>query len=179
MPSRPEILQLLVDILTEEMNLKSDQVVIYNQRWITPNDQRLYLSLHVIGSKPYANNRGYRSRGTFDPSTGIVTQFLDEKLSVNVADMISLHVMSYGDQARLRRNEPLFALHSTYAEQQMERWGFHVGPVPSSFSDASEAIGTDFLTRYAITFNVIYAQGVTKPVEYYSSIPIGEPVIQP
>ena len=73
----------------------------------------------------------------------------------------------------------MFALHSTYAEQQMEKYSFSIGQVPTSFADVSEALGTAMLYRYAITFNVLYAQGVTKTVDYFESELVGAPVIQP
>jgi hypothetical protein len=179
MPSSPEILQVLVDIIRREMCLKADQVVIYNQRWIIPNDSRVYVSLHLLGSKPYGVNRGYSSQSFLNPSDQTVTTVLNEEQSINTADMISVHVTGYGDTARVRRNEVMFALHSTYAEQKMEQYGFSIGQVPTSFADVSEAMGTAYLYRYAITFNVLYAQGVTKPVDYFDSIEVGEPVIQP
>ena len=179
MPSSPELLQVLVDIIRREMCLKPDQVVIYNQQWIVPNDSRVYVSLNVLGSKPYAVNRGYSSNSILNPTDNTVTTVLNEEQSLNSADMISMHVYGKGDEARIRRNEVIFALHSTYAEQQMERYAFSIGQLPTSFADVSEAVGTAMLYRYAITFNVLYAQGVTKPVDYFDSELVGEPVIQP
>ena len=179
MPSSTELLQVLVDIIRREMCLKADQVVIYNQRWIVPNDHRVYVSLHVLGSKPYAVNRGYSSTSILNPTDETVTNILNEEQSINSADMISVHVMGYGDETRIRRNDVMFALHSTYAEQQMEKYSFSIGQVPTSFADVSEALGTAMLYRYAITFNVLYAQGVTKTVDYFESELVGAPVIQP
>jgi hypothetical protein len=179
MPSSPELLQILAGVIRAEMLLASDQVVIYNQRWVIPNDERLYVSLNVMGSRPYANNRRMVSSFASNPLGGAGIAVLNEEQQVSSADLISLHVQSYGDQARVRRNEVMFALNSTRCEQQMERWGFHVGPLPSSFADCSEGLGTAMLTKYAITFSVLSAQARVNPVDYYDQFPIGQLAIQP
>ena len=179
MPSNPEILQVLVDIIRTEMNLKSDQVVIYNQRWITPNDGRLYVSLNLMASRPYANNRRSASGWAPNPEGGDALAVLNEEQQINSADLISLHVQSYGDEARIRRNEVMFAINSTYAEQKMEEYGFHIGPVPSTFADVSEALATAMLTKYAITFAVLYATARVAAIDYYDEFPIGTIAIQP
>ena len=179
MQSNPEILQILQGVIRSELLLAADQVVIYNQRWIVPNDDRLYVTLHVMGNRPYANNRRMASGWEANPAGGEAVAVLNEEQQVNSADLISLHVQSYGDQARFRRNEVMFALNSTRCEQQQERWGFHVGPLPSSFADASEGLGTAMLTKYAITFSVLYAQARVNPVDYYDQFPIGQLAIQP
>lgn len=179
MPASPEILQTLVDILRTEMDLAADQVVIYNQRWIIPNDKRLYVSLNVMGGRPYANNRRFASGFVANPAGGPALAVLNEERQVSSADLISLHVQSYGDQARVRRNEVMFALNSTYAEQQMERYGFHVGPLPSSFADASEGLGTAIITKYALTFSVLYGEAQVNVIDWYDQFPIGKLAIQP
>lgn len=176
----PELLQIIVDIIRTEMDLASDQVVIYNQQWVVPNDNRLYVSINLMGTKPYANNRSYSQTVGTDALTGNTNALiLQEEQSINTADILSIHVYSYGSQARVRRNEIMFAMNSTYAEQQMEANSFSIGPVPTSFVDVSEPAGTEILNRYAITFNVIYGQSITSPVAYYDQFPIGKPAIQP
>jgi hypothetical protein len=173
-----DILKILIDILRTEMVLEAEQVVIYNQQWVVKNDKRLYIALHILGSKPYANNRRYRP-GFVQGESGDPTAVLNQEQSLNVQEMISLHCASFGAAARIRRNEPMFAFNCTYAEQQQEKYGFQIGRIPTSFVDASEALGTEILNRYVTTFNVLYAQGVTKPVEYYQKFPVGQTVLQP
>jgi hypothetical protein len=167
MPERPEILKILVDIVRREMRLKADQVVIYNQRWIIPPDDRLYVAISVTGSAPFGVNRKYASSSATDPQTGQPVPTLNEELSVNTRDILTFNIYSASGEARERRNELIFALESTYAEQQMEKYSFLIGSVPTSYVDVSEEEGTKIINRYAITYNVQYAQSASNPVEYF------------
>ena len=173
-----EILKVLVDIIRREMDLKADQVHIYNQRWIIPADDRLYVTIKISGTKPYAVNRRYRPSQIVAGPTEI-TETLNEELSINAQDVLTINVYSHKMEARLRRNELILALCSTLSEQLQERHGFSIGVVPVAVTDVSEGEGTDMLNRYAITYNILYAQGSTKPVEYFDEFSIAETVLQP
>lgn len=173
-----EILKVLGDVLRAEMDLKADQVTIYNQRWIIPSDTRLYISIKITGSRPYAVNRKYRA-GFVTGTPSEVTATLNEELTINTQDIITLNIYSKGEAARIRRNEVILALGSTRCEQEMERYSFSIGQVPVSYVDVSEGEGTAMINRYAITYQMLYAQGLTKPVEYFDQFKLGETVLQP
>ncbi len=180
-----EILKVLVAILRSEMDLAADQVVIYNQRWLVPSDFRLYVSINLTGSRPYGVNRGYKARRVVNTPTESRC-VLDEELSINSQDIVTINAYSSTAKdgscaARARRNEVVMALNSTFAEQQQERYGFSIGRVPLSYVDVSEGEGTEMLTRYALTYNVLYAQSASKPVEFIDQVIFGKttPVLQP
>jgi len=57
-------------------------------------------------------------------------------------------IMSQNNDARARRQEILFALNSTRAEQLQEKYGFKIANLPTTFNDTSYVEGASRLTRY-------------------------------
>lgn len=176
-----ELVRVINAIIRREMALQEDQTMLYNQRWKIPPDDRLYVTCSILGSKPYGVNRSYSASPAIVETPTKITEVLNENISVNAQDLLSLKVFSKGDQARIRRNEILMALNSTFAEQEMERLSFRIGAVPISYVDASEEEGTTIINRYVITYAILYAQSVTKPVPYWDEVKFAPstPVLQP
>lgn len=154
-----EPIKIIGDILLNELGLKPDQVLLYNQKFDIPPDYRMYISLSVIGTKNFA---GYPD---YDPDP--ITEDLVETQIVNRQEMISILVYSRSDEARIRNWEIPAALVSAYSQQQQEANSIHIGTLPISVNDVSEVEGTDRLNRYALTFMVLAAYKRQKPVEYF------------
>jgi hypothetical protein len=156
-----EPIKILADILLRELNLKPDQVLLYNQKFDIPPDYRMYINLSVLGTKNFA---GYPD---YEPD--VITGDLVETQVVNRQEMISILVYSRSDEARTRNWEIPAALVSTYSEQQQEANSIKIGTLPTSVTDVSEVEGTDRLNRYALTFMVLAAYKKRKPVEFYDT----------
>lgn len=177
-PASKEILSVLVEVIRDEMGLKNEQVVIYNQRWPIPPDDRLYIVLTLSGTKVYGANAGWAQGFVTGTPDQVITN-LEEEISVNAQDIVTINVYSKSEAARIRRNEVILALASLRSERAQEACSFSIGRVPISYADTSQVEGTAILNRYSITFNVLYSQGIKKPTEYYNQFPTAETALQP
>lgn len=150
-------LTLICDIIKTSMELESDQVFLWDQKFNIPDDQRLYVTIGILSCKPFANTREYV------PITG----GLEELLSVNMQATLSVDIFSRGPDARDRKEEILLALGSTYSQQQQERFGFYVAPIPNGFVNLSAIEGAAIPYRFNISVNVQYQISKTPSVDYY------------
>lgn len=153
-----EIIKIIALILEHELNLKNDQVVLTNQKFNIPPDDRLYLAVELMGSRPFGVKTAYEA----DPITGELL----EAQSVNCQEMYSVLAYSKGPTARQRHWEIASALGSTFAQQQQEEHSFKIGYLPR-MTDVSGLDGTSRLNRYRLTFVALVAYRKTKPVEYF------------
>lgn len=154
--------------VTTEVNgfqppLAADQVLVNNQKFDIPPDDRLYLTLTLLGSKTFATKTAYEN----DPVKGV----LQEVQATNRQEMISLHLMSRSNEARTRNWEVSPALKSTLAQQVSEEQSFQIGYLPTSMNDVSQLEGTARLNEFVLTFNVLVAYRKSKPVEYFDEFP--------
>jgi hypothetical protein len=153
-----EIIKIIALILEHELNLKNDQVVLTNQKFNIPPDDRLYVAVELMGSRPFGVKTAYEA----DPITGELL----EAQSVNCQEMYSVLAYSKGPTARQRHWEIAPALGSTFAQQQQEEHSFKIGYLPR-MTDVSGLDGTSRLNRYRLTFVALAAYRKTKPVEYF------------
>jgi len=153
-----EIIKIIALILEHELNLKNDQVVLTNQKFNIPPDDRLYVAVELMGSRPFGVKTAYEA----DPITGELL----EVQSVNCQEMYSVLAYSKGPTARQRNWEIAPALVSTFAQQQQEEHSFKIGYLPR-MTDVSGLDGTSRLNRYRLTFVALVAYRKTKPVEYF------------
>ena len=153
-----EIIKIIALILEHELNLKNDQVVLTNQKFNIPPDDRLYVAVELMGSRPFGVKTAYEA----DPITGELL----EVQSVNCQEMYSVLAYSKGPTARQRHWEIAPALGSTFAQQQQEEHSFKIGYLPR-MTDVSGLDGTSRLNRYRLTFVALVAYRKTKPVEYF------------
>jgi len=165
-----EPLKVIADIIRIELRLKNDQVVVYNQRFAIPTDDRLYVSVGLAGLRTF----GSSNRHVPDPITGE----LISQQRINRQEAYSIHAYSRGSEARLRNWEIPLALKSDTAQRWQETNGMKIGEVPATMSDASELDGTAILNKYALLVNALVAYQKESSVPYFSvfSIP---PVVVP
>jgi len=164
----PEVINLLVNLIKYQLNLDNNHVVTYNQRIPIPPDEGIFVAVGLLGDKVYGHSIKYETG--FIPSTSEGTpqiEVLNEVQTQNVQQIYSIEIMSQNNDARARRQEILFALNSTRAEQLQEKYGFKIANLPTTFNDTSYVEGSSRLTRYSITFNVLTAFIRTVPVDYY------------
>lgn len=147
------------DILLAELGLKDEQVMLNNQRFAIPPDDRLYLTISLLGSRTFA----VRNKFEEDSTTGE----LHEHQGINRQEMVSLMVFSKSSAARERNWEIAPALSSVRAEQSMAKYSYSIGRLPTTMNDASEKEGTSRLNRYSLTFNVLVKYEKIKPVEFF------------
>ncbi len=157
-----EPIKLLRGILLKELGLRDEQVMLYNQEFPLPPDDRLFLNLAVLGTKSFAVKTEYRPNP--------VTHELEEYQVLNRQEMISILCFSAGSLARERNWEIVPALSGTLAQQVMEENSFLIGKLPTSMNDVSEQDGARRLNRYSLTFNVLVAYSKVKSVDYFDEV---------
>lgn len=99
---------ILADIIATDMSLDADRVVVYDQNFIPPKDQNIYViialqSTRIIGSV-----------NKFDPDTD------KEIKSTSLAETYNIEITSKNRDAQTRYHEVVMALTSDYSEQQQE-----------------------------------------------------------
>lgn len=164
-----EPIKVCATILKASLGLKDDQVILYNQKFDIPPDDRLYLVLSVMGVKTFGANTGYEN----DPVSGE----LHEVQSVNRQEMFSVLLYSWSSDARTRNWEVPVALVSTLSQQLQEANSISISKVPTAMIDVSEVEGTKRLNRYSLTFNVLAAYTKRQPVDYFDQFNIPPEVI--
>lgn len=153
------ISKVIIELFRSFMGLDTEQVVLYNQDWKIPADQRLYLSVGFLSERPYGSSRGYQNS---DDGKALL-----EVLELHSQEVYSVNVYSFGPEALARKEEVLLAFHSTQAEQLMETYSFKLPNLPLSFTDVSQVEGAARLNRYQITFAVLRTRSRTNVVQYY------------
>lgn len=166
-----EPIKVLGEILRSELDLKPDQVLLYNQKFDIPPDYRMYINLSILGTKNFAGYPDYET----DPNTGDLV----ETQVVNRQEMISILVYSRSDEARTRNWEIAAAMVSAYSQQLQEKYSLKIGTLPVSVTDVSEVEATDRLNRYALTFMVLAAYKRQKPVQYFDTFASPNLIVNP
>src|ERR1019366_6101237 len=80
----------------------------------------------------------------------------NQNQSVNMNALLSINIFSRSTAARDQKEQILFALKSTYAEQQMEANGFFIAPITSGFQNVSDADGPAILYQFNLSANLQY-----------------------
>jgi hypothetical protein len=132
--------KLLANVIQQEMNLRNDQVYIYNQDFKIPNISDIFIVIEYIGDNPICNNNWIK-----ETDTGF-----DEFQQCTVLEKYMVDIYSRNNEARLRKQEVVMALRSIYSEQIQEGACCKIFPVFQSFRNVSRAEGDAMLTRYAI-----------------------------
>lgn len=161
----------LVQIIREFMRLANDQVVVYNQGWKIPPDNRLYISVGLLGSKPYASSKAYE-----DSPDG---KALLEVISLNSQELYSLNIYSYDMSVLERRDEVVMALNSTLAQQMMEKHSFKLATLPTSFRDLSGLEGASRLFRFQADVALLRVRRKENVVQYYDKFAGPSLIINP
>lgn len=165
----PETIKLIAELLEGELEVPKGVVQIYNQtRRITPI-KGLFVTVSIVGDRPYGLNTRYEAReGSID---------LEEVATMNVQEIISIDLFSADDSARTRRNAVLFALASVRSQQLQDKYAFKISNLPASFVDLSEVDASKRLNRYAATFNVLRAYDRRMLVPTFTNFTIPPPTL--
>lgn len=150
-------LQLVCDIIRNELGLANDQVYVYNQKFIVPNDSRMYVSVAVLSLKSFGNSR---------PVVGSVDD-LNVVQSVNMQGTLDIDIMSRSEDALNRKEEVLMSLNSMYSESQQELNSFYIAPLTTAFVNLSELDGSAIPYRFRLGVNIQYMISKTKPVSFF------------
>lgn len=163
MPVR-EAVKVIGDVLAAELELRSSgkmsQIMLTNERFNIPVNNDIYIALSYVDGKAIGNNN------YFDGATLIETQ------QVVMLYRIQVDIMSFGPDARTRKEEVYQALRSLRAQAQMEIYNMQIARMPDTFVDASSLEESKRLNRYTMTISVSALITKTKTVsDYYATFP--------
>jgi hypothetical protein len=137
-----EAAKVIADVLQAELDLDEQHCLLGDQKWTMPKDDKLFVA--VFDDSPRAiGSANFRNADW------------DEVQQVNTLHDIRIEIMSFGPEARTRKEEVIMALGSERARQTAERWNCQIAPVPASpLINASEAEVSARLLRYVVHFNL-------------------------
>lgn len=154
-------LGLLGDVIADFMGISNGQIMIYNQKYNIPQDEKLYIAINVVSNKPYGNIKKYET---------ISGQFCSVQY-INNSTVIDLDVMSRTIEALERKEEVLIALKSDYSINQQAFNSFNISTLPQSFVNLTSEEGPAMMYRFKISIALQYSVRRVKQVDYYDQFP--------
>ncbi len=171
-PKAPATQSLIAELIRSYMDLKTPQVVVYNQKWKIPNDDQLYITISAVGpQKPYGASA--ETRLSEDGSQ------LLEDVSVGSSEMIGVDLYSRSQDAVDRKEEILLCLASTQAQQLAESYAIKLARIPLTFVDLSGVEGAARLNRFHLAFVVLRTRSKTTVIESYDKFEKPQLAINP
>ena len=160
-----ELIKVIAFLVQDYLQLPEGRGVIYNQKWLIPQDDGLFFAVQYIGEKRFGTKRVYID----DPTNpgGLI-----EVQGSQTQEMYQIDLFSKDSSAREREHEVVFALNSTLSQQLQEQYSFQIGPLPSAMNDVSQVEGAARLNRYAITFKCLRAYRSERLVPAYTDFQI-------
>ena len=152
------------NVIRDYMELPDSQIYIYNQNRKTPKTDGLFVVLQFLSSNVYANNKEY-----IEPDQEIQT--------INSVETITINILSGDHQARLRKEEIVFALNSYIAQQSQQDNCYRIAKIPNSFVNISEAEAGKMLDRFSIEIELFTWYTQTKSIAYYDDFSNGQTII--
>jgi len=163
---------LICGLLRGYMVLERDQVVVYNQKWKIPADDRLYITVASLGpEKQYG--------ATVDLHDSADESALVEDIAIASQEMIGIDIYSRSQEAIQRKEEVMMALASTAMQQLCEQWAIKVARIPLTFVDTSGLEATARLNRFHLAFAVLRTRTRSSVVQFYDTFQKPKLVIEP
>lgn len=154
--------KIVQDIIQSEMELSDGQVLFTNQKYFIPTDG-LFIAVSYIGpSRVIASNSEWEDDGH---------QGLNEVQTITMLHMLQIDILSYGDEARTRKEEVAMAMTSFFSQQQQEKYSMQIARHAGSFLDTSFLEETKMITRYTTTVMTTSVNRKVKAIDSYASFP--------
>ena len=152
---KPDI--ILCDIIANELSLSASRVVVYNQNFVSPKDDDIYI---VVSEGP---TRIISSSNRFD--------FANDKevKKVSISTTYNIEITSKNTDAKYRAPEVVAALESVYCEQKQEENQIRIFRT-SQITDLSFIDGRSALHRYQIPVIINSVQTYEKSINSYNQI---------
>jgi hypothetical protein len=163
LPVDYKIIDVLVDILTFHMDLREDQIWIYNQKRKIPETSGLFIEVAFVGTRPFGSN-SYQD----EDEVGNFCEFQ----AVNVQEAYKIVLYSRDESAFTRAHEVLFAINSNAMQQACEKYSFHVGRIPHSFIDTSAVEASARLFRQDLDILTLRHYTKKRVIDYFDKFNI-------
>jgi hypothetical protein len=158
-----EPVKVIGDVLKAELGLDAGHILLAFEKYTIPQDKGLFVALSYISGKAIGSNNYF----TDDPTNGP-----QETQQVAMQELIQIDVMSFGPDARQRKEEVIQALSSIASQQAQDVNGFQIASIPFDFANASGVEGSSYLQRYTMTVVVKSIRTKTKAAGYYNTFKI-------
>lgn len=140
--------EVFVELIREFMGLASNQVVVRDQNFKIPNDQRIYIVVGMVDSRPYSG----QVKMVTEYTTGANPEpYQIEVTSTQVRENIQIDIMSRSNQAILKKNDVYLALNSFASKQSQEKYAYKIARIPTNFVNTSAAEGGSNINRFTMT----------------------------
>jgi hypothetical protein len=149
---KPDI--ILCDILSIDMGLDAERVVVYNQNFKAPKDDDIYIVVSQGPMRPIGNN----NRFDFENDKEIK--------KVSIFTTYNIEITSKNTDAKYRAPEVLAAIGSTYSEQKQELNHIRIFRT-AQILDLSFIEGRSALHRYQIPVIINSVQIYEKSISIY------------
>ena len=141
-----EVAKIIADILASEMGLDDQHSLLGDQKWNMPVDKQLFVVVYdqaapALGAANYLDT---------DETSSTFGKEIQQSA---VLHDVRVEIMSFDNDARLRKEEVGLALASFRAQQMSEQYGIQIGRAQSPVN-ASETEVTGRLQKYVIHVNV-------------------------
>ncbi len=149
--------QIICDILQHELELDPGQIMVYNQRFKIPPSTGVFITVGMIGIKPYSNQ-----------STQVGSEEgMVEHQSVAMSELLSINVMSSNTGSIDLYPFVLMALASNYSQQQQDTYQITIARIPKAANDTSFLEETSQMTRQTVTLQCLRSYSKIKSIDYY------------
>lgn len=171
--SAPATQSLLVGLLRAYLALGNDQVVVYNQKWVLPNDSRLYVVVASLSQKAYGTSAETRQVEDGDDTK------LVEDVSISSREVLTIDLLSRSQEAVNRKEEVLMALSSQAAQALSETYAIKIARIPTGPNDVSRVEGTAKVNRFQYVLPVLRTRTRTTDVDFFDEFNQPSLVIEP
>lgn len=145
---------VLADIITTEMAIPAERVVLYDQNYKAPKDDDIYIIISTGADKIISNTN------RFDPVENKQVQKITKNTTYNI------EITSRNDTAKTRRAEVLMAINSNNAIKQMEDNNIRIFRT-STIQDLSFIEASSSLHRYRISVIINNMETKISDTDYY------------
>jgi hypothetical protein len=155
-----EPIKIVRDIIKTYMGLSDDRVIIYNQKWNIPNSSDIFITLSNGPEKILSNSNRTEDRGD------IVGLY--EVQTLQLYETFYIDIMSADNSSRLRKEEIILALKSTYSQVRQEINSIKISSYPVSFLDLSSVEASDRLNRYHAEIRAFTWRKYEAKIDYFN-----------
>jgi hypothetical protein len=141
-----EVAKLVADVMVAELGLDAAHCLLGDQKWDIPTDKKLFLVVFDdAGPTIGASN--------FIDTDETSATYLSEIQQSAVMHDVRIEMMSYDNEARVRKEEPGLALASIFSQQLQEQYRVQIGRAQKPVN-ASDTEVTGRLFKYVTHVNV-------------------------
>jgi hypothetical protein len=148
---------IIADIITQELQINKERVVVYSQNFCPPKDDNLYVIISTRIGKPLS------SSNKFDKDTN------EEVKSVSSFNDYDIEITSRNREAIERKEEIIMAITSTYSIQKQDENSFRLfragNIIDLTFIEASSS-----LNRFRIPVRCTDLKTKRTTVDYFDKL---------